>query len=383
MSKLPNTNERFAENNFFESLEPSELDYESRHNEFIISSLWLTAKLLSSNTKATNKILANVLYRISAALHLLDNVLKAVYTSKPLQTDQDTHQTWALIKDQAIRTISHSITYSRSNKVFNQYLKALIEKENATNKFILEALRNKSCASRRRSNTSYNNRQTPFHPNFRQTKTDIRIIGFTNMIEIIRKMYKESEEIFLTFLGYQTFYNTDIPRIDKITTTKTTNNKTYNNTVSINNHFRNQRLITKRGYSKDNRRYFMFHFTNFRNPQEIRKKLDRNRSKIIQQSLKLSSKTATYQYSKAHSNTLCTISTQRSEGLIYNNKNRQFNLYDILKLPRRDGIKKIKQTSRKDIEAISFSKLEIDSPTHPEQTEYFGRPGIKENSQSL
>ncbi|CAG8589853.1 2101_t:CDS:2, partial [Racocetra persica] len=44
---------------------------------------------ISYNPLKLDKMLAKVLYKISAALWLLDNVLKSVYTSKPLYTDQD------------------------------------------------------------------------------------------------------------------------------------------------------------------------------------------------------------------------------------------------------------------------------------------------------
>ncbi|CAG8632204.1 13776_t:CDS:1 [Dentiscutata heterogama] len=147
-------------------------------------------RLLPSHAKELDKVLAKVAYRTSAALRLLDNVLKSVYVSKPPHSDQDMLQAWSLIeglltntrallldllsfinqnrRDQAIKVLSPSYNPPADNEeVFSQDLSSLIEKENATNKFISEALRNKSHASNGRGNTSYNYRPTSSRNNYK------------------------------------------------------------------------------------------------------------------------------------------------------------------------------------------------------------------------
>ncbi|CAG8441997.1 4550_t:CDS:2 [Dentiscutata heterogama] len=112
-------------------------------------------KLLSPQSRELDKFMTKILYRTSAVLRSLDNILRALY--------QSTVTIWHCKWQQVLKTISPNYQNLLDiNKVFGEDLKDLVERESATNKFINEAFRNKAHASNR-SNTSNFKRPTTFY----------------------------------------------------------------------------------------------------------------------------------------------------------------------------------------------------------------------------
>ncbi|CAG8643871.1 558_t:CDS:2, partial [Racocetra persica] len=115
-------------------------------------------KLLSPQSRESDKVIAKISYRTSAVLCLLDNVLRALYQSKPPNSDYSVLQAWEDIETSFTNTqtllfdtlLHYLLLMTRDGN--REDLKDLVERENATNNFINKAFRNKAHALNR-SNT--------------------------------------------------------------------------------------------------------------------------------------------------------------------------------------------------------------------------------------